>query len=207
MNHMYRWTRHVYDASRRYYLLGRDHLIENMHPIDGQLICEIGCGTARNLIKMAKRYPDCRFFGIDVSDEMLKTAQASIQRSGVKIEVAQGQAESFDPEKTFNLKEPFDKVVFSYTLAIIPIWKESIDNALHILKSGGELHIIDFGDQEKLPAAFQKFLFWWLSKFHVYHKPEIAVYLRQLELQRKGCLLFKELYRGYAWHMVFKLNY
>ena len=27
MNRMYRWQRHIYDGTRRYYLLGRDRMI------------------------------------------------------------------------------------------------------------------------------------------------------------------------------------
>ncbi len=206
MDRMYRWTRHIYDASRKYYLLGRDRLIENLRPEKGETICEIGCGTARNLIKMAQQYPQSSFYGVDVSDEMLKTANAAIQRSGVKnIQIAQAQGESFNPAEVFE-KEQFNKIVFSYTLAIIPPWKEALDNALRILKSGGELHIIDFGDQKNLPPAFRSFLFWWLARFHVYHKPDIADYLQQLESEKKGSFQLEGLYRGYAWHMVFKKN-
>ena len=47
MDRMYRWTRHVYDASRKYYLLGRDHLIQKLKPAKTDLVCEVGCGTAR----------------------------------------------------------------------------------------------------------------------------------------------------------------
>ena len=30
MNRMYRWQRYIYDATRRYYLLGRDRLIAGL---------------------------------------------------------------------------------------------------------------------------------------------------------------------------------
>jgi S-adenosylmethionine-diacylgycerolhomoserine-N-methlytransferase len=45
MNRMYRWQRHIYDATRRYYLLGRDRLIAGLRPAAGQSVLEIGCGT------------------------------------------------------------------------------------------------------------------------------------------------------------------
>ena len=35
MNRMYRLQRHVYDATRLYYLLGRDRMIANLRPADG----------------------------------------------------------------------------------------------------------------------------------------------------------------------------
>src|ERR1700744_2794253 len=83
MNRMYRWQRHVYDFTRRYYLLGRDQLIENLRPEVGACVLEIGCGTGRNLVQGAKRFPTANFFGIDVSTEMLTSAIASIARRGL----------------------------------------------------------------------------------------------------------------------------
>ena len=49
-----------YDASRRYYLLGRDRLLDQLAPPPGGSILEIGCGTGRNLIGAARRYPRCQ---------------------------------------------------------------------------------------------------------------------------------------------------
>ncbi len=71
MNRMYRRQRHIYDGTRRYYLLGRDQLISGLKPALGASVLEIGCGTGRNLVSAARLYPDARFFGIDVSTEML----------------------------------------------------------------------------------------------------------------------------------------
>ena len=202
---MYRWTRHIYDASRKYYLLGRDILIKNINAGDGDLICEVGCGTARNLIKLAEIYPHARFFGLDASDEMLKTARKALHKEVLDdiIVLAQGFAQSFDPRTLFGIERSLDKIIFSYSLSIIPPWRESIDHALTLLKPGGEIHIVDFGGQDDLPPMFRKFLFLWLKKFHVYHKPEILDYLKRLQLEKSGILKYEELYRGYAWYGVF----
>src|SRR6267154_2763691 len=70
MNRMYRRQRHIYDGTRRYYLLGRDQLIANLKPGAGANVLEIGCGTGRNLTVAARQYPGAKFFGIDVSTEM-----------------------------------------------------------------------------------------------------------------------------------------
>lgn len=205
MNRMYKLTRHVYDASRKYYLLGRDRLIHDIRPTDKDHVCEIGCGTARNLIKLAKTYPKSLFFGIDASDEMLKTARKSLQKNDFENRplIAQGFAQSFNPADTFGLSHDFDKIVFSYALSIIPPWKDALENALRIVKPGGEIHIVDFGGQENLPAFFRAFLFWWLSLFHVYHKPEIYEHLRTLEAQGRGKLTYTALFGGYAYYAVF----
>ncbi len=208
MDRMYRWTRHIYDASRKYYLLGRDTLIRKIKAKDGEHVCEVGCGTARNLRKMAVRYPDAHFYGLDASDEMLKTAQTILKHRGLdhKVQVKQGFAQNFDPTELFSLKQPLDKIVFSYALSIIPPWKDSLDHAMDVLKSGGEIHIVDFGAQELLPERFRKFLFWWLEKFHVYYKPEIPAYLQQLAQENKGTLKLHRLYKGYAYYAMFRKN-
>tara|TARA_B100001989_G_C24547483_1_gene471937 strand:+ start:2513 stop:3199 length:687 start_codon:yes stop_codon:yes gene_type:complete len=206
MNTMYRWTRHVYDASRKYYLLGRDYLIEHLRPEANETVCEVGCGTARNLIKMAQKYPDARFYGLDASDEMLKTAQGNLKgaKATDRIILKQGFSQSFAPETLFGIDSPLDKIVFSYALSIIPPWKESLDHACDQLAPEGEIHIVDFGSQKGLPKTFRKVLFWFLDKFHVYHKPEILAHLREMEKEGKGALVVKDLYKGYAYHAIFK---
>ena len=204
MDRMYKWTRHVYDISRKYYLLGRDRMIANLNAQGGEHICEVGCGTARNLIKMAKRYPNAHFYGLDASDEMLKTAQKSLQNAKTDVLLKQGFSQNFEPQTLFGLTKPLDKIVFSYALSIIPPWKESIDHALDILPEGGEIHIVDFGDMKAQPAWFRSFLFWWLRLFHVYHKPEILEHLKALSIEGRGTLQVETLYKGYAYIAVFR---
>jgi len=206
MDNMYRWTRHVYDLTRKYYLLGRDQLIDNIDAKDGENLCEVGCGTARNLIKIAKKYPSAHIYGLDASDEMLKTARQNVLLSEMEDRVTLRQAfsQNFDPKTLFSIDKPLNKIVFSYALSIIPPWQESIDHALELLPEGGEIHIVDFGGQEDLPKWFSKFVFWWLKMFHVYHKPEILDYLKRLEVEKKGTLNVTHMYKRYSYRAVFK---
>jgi S-adenosylmethionine-diacylgycerolhomoserine-N-methlytransferase len=55
MDRMYRFTRHVYDLTRRYYLLGRDRLLAQVPTSADTATLEVGCGTARNIIALARR--------------------------------------------------------------------------------------------------------------------------------------------------------
>src|SRR6201981_263932 len=80
MNRIYRRQRHIYDFSRKYYLLGRDRLIAALKPPNGGRVLEIGCGTGRNLIAPARPWPRARPRGPDIPAEMLKTARASPAR-------------------------------------------------------------------------------------------------------------------------------
>ena len=91
-------------------------------------------------------------FGLDVSSEMLVSARASIERAGLasRIRVAQADATNFDPNALFG-RPHFERVVISYALSMIPPWREALAEAVEALAPGGALHIVDFGDQARLP--------------------------------------------------------
>ena len=94
MDRIYRQQRHVYDVTRKYYLLGRDRLIRRLDPPAGGRVLEIGCGTARNLIVAARAYPDVRFFGIDISSEMLETARRAGRARGFGLDIRLARADA-----------------------------------------------------------------------------------------------------------------
>ncbi len=205
MDRMYRLTRHVYDASRKYYLLGRDSLIGELGAKPGETVCEVGCGTARNLILMAKRYPQTRFFGLDASSEMLKTANAAVEKAGLKgkipLDVALAQDFSY---AQFGLAEPFDRIVFSYALSIMDDWQAAVDRALAQMKPGGTIHVVDFGDQKGLPRWFKSMLGFWLKQFHVRFRPEVRAYFETLQRNGQGTMAFRDVSRGYAYILEFR---
>lgn len=198
MDRMYRLQRHLYDATRKYYLLGRDRMLDEMDVGPGESVLEAGCGTARNLIILGRRHPEAKLFGLDASSVMLETAQAKIKAAGVKsISLKTALADGFAFDRTFGLAEPFDKIFFSYSISMISPWRESIDNALRNLKPGGELCIVDFYDQADLPVPFRKFLKWWLSKFHVQFRLELISHLRSLE-ENGASVRIESLFRRYS---------
>ena len=205
MDKMYRRQRYFYDLTRKYYLLGRDKLIEKMNVADGENILEVGCGTGRNLIILARKFPNSRFYGLDASAEMLKTAEAKVDAENLKnISLKTALADDFDYRKTFSLENPFDTIYFSYSISIIPTWKESIENALANLKAGGSVYIVDFYDQKDLPAWFRRILKSWLKQFHVKYQEELLSHLENLEMQNSGKLSVNSIYKSYAFIAEFK---
>lgn len=184
MDRMYRYTRHVYDATRRYYLLGRDHLLNTMRVRPGDRVLEMGCGTARNLIRLHRIQPRAELFGLDAAQVMLDTAAESLRRKGVKATLRQCLAEQFHYQQTFGLDEKFDIIFFSYSLSMMPTWREAVTAAFESLKADGRIYIVDFWDQAGLHKTFAWILQNWLALFHVHHRPELLGYL--LELQRDG---------------------
>ncbi len=203
MDGVYRHQRHFYDLTRKYYLLGRDRLIDRLDAPPGGSVLELGCGTGRNLIQAARAYPDARFHGLDISAEMLETAAVSIGKRDLssRVSLARGDATAFDPEKLFALAG-FDRIFISYSLSMIPEWRRTIAAALEALNEGGSLHVVDFGRQERLPGWFKGGLRAWLAKFHVSPRDSLREVL-EAESRRAGkSLRFDSLYRGYAVHSV-----
>jgi S-adenosylmethionine-diacylgycerolhomoserine-N-methlytransferase len=168
MNRIYRRQRHIYDLTRRFFLLGRNRLIADLAPGPGDAVLEIGCGTGRNLILAARRYPQAQFFGIDVSTHMLTSAIEAIERAGLesRVRVAHADATAFHPRLVFG-QQRFERIMISYSLSMIPGWQGVLDVALSLLAKGGRLAIVDFGRQERLPATFRALLRAWLALFHV----------------------------------------
>ena len=181
MDRIYRRQRHIYDFTRKYYLLGRDRLIDRLAPPPGSRVLEIGCGTARNLVRAARAYPDVEFYGIDISSEMLETARRTVIRGGLTahIQVAQADATRFDPALLFGVPA-FSRIFISYSLSMIPAWQLVLAHAYALLLPSGELHVVDFGRQEKLPQAAKVALRAWLGLFHVQPRDELEEELARL---------------------------
>ena len=196
MDAIYRTQRHFYDITRKYYLLGRDALIEGLAPPAAGHVLEAGCGTGRNLIVAARRWPDAYYYGVDISEAMLETARANVAKAGLsdRIRFAQGDATAFDAAAMFG-RADFDRVFQSYTLSMIPDWKGAIREGAAKVAPGGRLDIVDFGQQERLPRWFRAMLHAWLAKFDVTPRADLFQMVDSIGLKAQH----RALYRGYAW--------
>jgi S-adenosylmethionine-diacylgycerolhomoserine-N-methlytransferase len=205
MNRIYRHQRHVYDFTRKYFLLGRDRVVAEIDAHDNARVLEIGCGTGRNLIMAARKYPGARCFGIDLSTEMLNSATGAISRAGLeaRIHVAHADATRFDAGGLFGVDQ-FDRIFISYSLSMIPQWQSVVSTAMSHLAPKGELRIIDFGGQERLPVAFRRLLWRWLRAFHVAPRDDLEAVLKARAAACGATLAFARPYRGYAQYAVLR---
>jgi len=199
MDRMYRLTRHVYDLTRKYYLLGRDRLIHRLDVPAGGAVLEIGCGTGRNLIRTAQAYPSARLYGVDISEEMLKTARAKIAAAGLadRIILAQGDATAFDALATFG-RATFDRVFFSYTLSMIPDWRGALAHAGGLCGAGDRLLVVDFGACAGLPGVLRRALWAWLAAFEVTPRLDLEDMLALAAREESRRLEVERPWGGYA---------
>jgi S-adenosylmethionine-diacylgycerolhomoserine-N-methlytransferase len=165
LNRYYGQVRHVYDATRKYYLFGRDSVLDELAGERWQRLVEVGCGTGRNLIKLHARRPEARYGAIDASDEMLEHAGARCPFATLRL----GFAEDADLGM---LDQAPDRILFSYCLSMVADPAAALANARKALAPGGEVVVIDFGDLESLPRPLKKGLRSFLSSFHVRPLPE-----------------------------------
>ncbi|QHQ37468.1 methyltransferase domain-containing protein [Algicella marina] len=206
MDAVYRRQRHIYDITRKYYLLGRDRLIRELAPPPGGLVLEVACGTGRNLIKVARTYPDCRLAGFDISAEMLETARANIARAGLsdRITVAEGDATNFQCASLFG--RDADRIILSYCLSMIPDWEAALHSSIHQGEGRHSVHVVDFGAGSGLPGSFNRGLQAWLAKFHVSPRADLHEALESAAAKPGRSLDYTALYRDYAQYGVLRLS-
>jgi S-adenosylmethionine-diacylgycerolhomoserine-N-methlytransferase len=205
MDQIYRYQRFVYDASRHYFLLGRDTLVAGLVPPEGGTVVEVGCGTARNLIETARTYPSVKLYGFDISSVMLATARKKITAAGLgdRITVAQGDAADFDLGHVFGIAGA-DRIMVSYALSMIPRWRDVVTCAGRQLAPGGSLHIVDFGQLSGFPPLAKAGLYRWLAKFSVHPSADLERDLRVAATTQGLDAHIDHPFRGYATYAVLK---
>ncbi|PDT10594.1 class I SAM-dependent methyltransferase [Rhizobium sp. M1] len=197
MDGMYRYQRHIYDLTRKYYLLGRDSTIRNLDVPEGGTLLEVGCGTGRNMAFAHRHFPTAKLFGLDISQEMLISARKTFATKATIPEFRVADATAFTPRE-FGVSG-FDRILISYALSMIPDWERAVDASIAALNPGGQLHIVDFGQQEGLPRWFRRMLQSWLAKFHVTPRSDLREVLEAQAEEHNARLSFETVGGGYAW--------
>jgi SAM-dependent methyltransferase len=77
---------------------------------DGALVADVGCGSARALIRLATAYPNSRFHGYDLADEAVERARVAVEAAGVedrveirRLDASRGLPERYDLICTFDV--------------------------------------------------------------------------------------------------------
>lgn len=136
----YRFHATIYDATRWLFLFGREGIIREIRarlPEDGEIV-EIGCGTGRNLARLATVFPKARISGIDLSPEMLAIASRRTARFGARVTLR--RRIQLGP-----LENRPEVILFSYSLSMMnPGWSLVLETAIDSLAPSGILAAVDF---------------------------------------------------------------
>jgi S-adenosylmethionine-diacylgycerolhomoserine-N-methlytransferase len=180
------------------FLLGRDELLDSLHPKINEIICEVGCGTARNLIYLAKTYHNTNFIGMDASALMLEIANKKVKKEklATQIKLVHGLAGEYEFE------QKIDRMIFSYSLSMMSKPREILENCLAQMPPGGIIHIIDFGDFKLWPGFFKAPTIKFLNLFEFFPKPDSV---KDFETDKKYVLNYKTKLGGYSYLATLKI--
>ncbi len=77
-----------------------DFLVEELALAPGRAVLDVGCGTGRHAVELARR--GCRVTGIDLSHGMLEQARRRAESAAVAVDFRQGDATQFSVEQSFD---------------------------------------------------------------------------------------------------------
>ncbi|UCG33645.1 MAG: methyltransferase domain-containing protein [Phycisphaerales bacterium] len=166
----YRLHAPIYDQTRWAFLFGRAKAIDSLNLRPGNSALEVGCGTGLNFALLRSAVgPDGFVIGIDCSEQMLARAQRRIARLGwSNVAVRQASVPPLD------LEICFDAVLFSYSLTMIECWEQALARAARLLKPGGTLGVLDFGQFRSWPWPAGPIIQGWLRLNQVHTPRPVA---------------------------------
>ncbi|MGI8641357.1 MAG: class I SAM-dependent methyltransferase [Pyrinomonadaceae bacterium] len=146
----YDWLTPFYDTTVRLTTreaIFKNALIEQAKIETRQRVLDLACGTGTLAILIKKKHPQTELKGIDGDAKILEIAVNKAQKSGVKIEFEQGMSFAL-PYADESFDRVFSSLFFHHLTRENKL--KTLREVFRVLKTGGELHIADWG----LPANF-----------------------------------------------------
>ena len=157
----------IYDLGIRLTLPERrfkTRLVESARLTAGMRVLDVGCGTGTLLLIAAELAPAAVLFGVDIDDRILDRARQKIAVRGVRIQFERASATELP-----YADGSFERVLS--TLAFHHLTREekarAFVEAFRVLRSGGELHLGDFGAPDTRYSRVASYLTEQLGGEHV----------------------------------------
>jgi S-adenosylmethionine-diacylgycerolhomoserine-N-methlytransferase len=184
----YRWHARIYDLTRPFLLFGRARAVRALDVGRGHLVLDVGCGTGHNFEALARR--EARLIGIECSPDMRRRAQARALRVSADSPIAIDER----PYGTHgDYQGAIDRILFSYSLSMMPPYAELLARARADLRSGGRIVVVDFLDARP-PVARA------LEASHVFLGPSRLDALRRLFPEHRVEVRSVGLWRFFLFH-------
>lgn len=106
----------------------------------GKTVLELGCGAGGHAISCAKRWQTKEMYGIDVNEDLVKSAQLYVEKklsSNIKFDFRSGYAESLPYEDS-----QFDAIITGDTIEHVRSVKETLSECRRTLKPNGKLFCV-----------------------------------------------------------------
>ena len=162
----FHWLTRWYDPMMRYFFHEealKTALIAQTHIQSGQVVLDMGCGTGTLTLLIKQTQPSASIYGLDVDPQVLDIARGKAERMGETIILQQGTATCLP-----YADESFDCVFASLLLHHLTREdkQQALREAFRVLKSGGELHVIDFGKPHDSAMWLISWIVRWFEEVH-----------------------------------------
>jgi S-adenosylmethionine-diacylgycerolhomoserine-N-methlytransferase len=152
LSRFYAWQAGIYDWTRPLFLFGRREAVRRLRVERGHRVLDVGCGTGWNLGALAG--PDADVVGVECSPAMLRRAAARVGALGrVRLDPRPYGSHS-------DYAGRVDRILFSYSLSMIPPYDHVLERARFDLTPGGRIAVVDFLDARGPVGG-------WLTRSHV----------------------------------------
>jgi ubiquinone/menaquinone biosynthesis C-methylase UbiE len=157
-----RWLVRLYDPLIRITMPEgkiKSALVEQVGLKPGQRVLDLGAGTGTLALMLKRAQPQAEVVGVDGDRRVLDLARAKATKAGLAVTFDEATADALPYPDAF-----FDRVVSSFVFHHLSreTKRRALGEALRVLKSGGEVHLADWGPPHKpimrVPAFFLRFL-------------------------------------------------
>lgn len=139
------WLLPLYDPITRWMGGEAAHrrLVEQAQLKPGQRALEIGCGTGNLTLLAKKLHPDVEVVGLDPDAKALERARQKAERQRLPIRLERGFADEIGAPG-----ESYDVVLSALMFHHLDrdVKKRTLTEVHRVLRPGGSLHLLDFGD-------------------------------------------------------------
>ena len=124
--------------NERYYELVIDRVVRALNAAPESLILDVGCGSCRHSVRLAKRGFRC--YAVDFSQEILKKAETYVREQGLQERVT---IKCEDITRLSFESNSFDNIFCWGVLMHIPDLKKAVAELCRVLRPGGRIIISD----------------------------------------------------------------
>jgi S-adenosylmethionine-diacylgycerolhomoserine-N-methlytransferase len=137
----------IYDWTRPFFLYGRRRLLDALTVRPGQRVLDVGSGTGWSLPRLLGA--GAEVVAVECSAPMRERLRARARRlgAGSRLRLVERPYGSPGAERL-----GADRVLFSYSLSMIPPYAEALASARRDLRAGGRIGVVDFLDARGLLA-------------------------------------------------------
>ena len=168
----YRWQAGLYDWTRPLILFGRDAAIGGLGVSEDQRVLDVGCGTGWSLSRLAAR--GAEVIGVEPAPAMLARAERRARSLARRAGGRRVRVDSRPYGSHADYRDSADRVLFSYSLSMMPHYRDVLEAAREDLTAGGRVGVVDFLAASNGPTRR------WLERCHVELGEQRLVTLREL---------------------------